>query len=182
MVSSIGAPEQLPENPELITGSFKKLKQPLAVGALLVVVSVLAVRLITVTAWDDEDYWNAIWTAFPWVFLGPAWIGYAEMVGRNFTASRFADSYETFRAEAVQARGTVEGIRGEPTRRRRVSRLVVDVAYECPAGNRMSVVALSPNINLPHDEVPEIGAPAFVWIGPDGRNRVAQIPARGTER
>ncbi|MDA3642831.1 hypothetical protein LZ318_38085 [Saccharopolyspora indica] len=184
VVSSIGEPAQLPKNPELITGSFKTVKQPVLTGLLLIVISALAVRLVTVNAWDDEDffpwYWNVLWTVFPWVFLAPAWKDYFDRTVRSFTASRFADAYEAFRAEAVQVRGTVAGIRGKPTRYRRVSRLVVDVACEWPPGNRMSVVALSPGINLPHHEVPEIGAPAFVWIGPDERTRVAQIPARGT--
>ncbi|MER6991318.1 hypothetical protein ABT337_18785 [Saccharopolyspora hirsuta] len=182
VVSSIGDPAQLPENPELITGSFTRFRKPVVVGLLLVVVSVLAVRLVTVTAWDAEGFFpwyrNVLWAVFPWVFLGPAWGAYFEKVRRNVSASRFAESYEEFRAESVHVRGTVAGVREKPARHRRVGQPVVDVAYERPTGERASAVAISPDINLPHHEVPEIGAPAHVWLIPDEHTRVVQIPAR----
>ncbi|KAA5830578.1 hypothetical protein F1721_22220 [Saccharopolyspora hirsuta] len=173
---------RLPEDPEAIAGKVYSPIERVLLAGLLCVVSVAAVFLITVNAWDVEGffpwYWNVVWVLFPWVFLGPAWGAYFEKVRRNVSASRFAESYEEFRAESVHVRGTVAGVREKPARHRRVGQLVVDVAYERPTGERASVVAISPDINMPHHEVPEIGAPAHVWLSPDEHTRVVQIPAR----
>ncbi|MER6991319.1 SHOCT domain-containing protein [Saccharopolyspora hirsuta] len=171
----------LPEDPEAIAGKVYSPIERVLFAGLLCVVSVAAVFLITVNAWDDEGFfpwfWNVVWVLFPWVFLTPAWSAYARSLRRQSRAGEFAAGFEEFRARAVRAGGTVTDVGVRVGENGRVNRMAVEIGYDWPHGTQERVVVAPRSVNLLQTEIPQVGAPAHVWISPDQRTRVVQIAA-----
>lgn len=170
---------RLEEDPEAIVGKVISPGQRFGIGMLLIIVSVVGVYLITFNAWDDEGFfpwfWNVIWVLFPWFFLGPAWLACFKVLRRQSRAGDFAAGFDEFRARAVRAGGTTEDLRVMVGENGRVIRMAVEVAYDWPRGTQTPIVAVAPHLNLLQTEIPQVGAPAYVWIGPDQQTRVVQI-------
>ncbi|MER7081220.1 Short C-terminal domain-containing protein [Saccharopolyspora kobensis] len=166
---------RLEPDPEAVVGAISSPGQQFLGGVVLCAVSVLAVYVITFNAWDEDGffpwYWNVVWTLFPWFFLTPVWLGYAKSLRRQACARRFAAGFEEFRARAVRVAGTVENVHVMTSESGRVIRLAAEIG----CGAQGPLVVLTTQISLLQTEVPKVGAPAHVWIGPDQQTKVVQI-------
>jgi len=131
---------------------------------LLVAVSVGLVWLVTVNAWDDEGFfpwfWNPIWVLFPWVFLGPLWVGFFRSLARKPAADAFRGNYDTWRRSAVVGVGTVTDTRVSRTDSGSTADFVATIST--PDGDLVVGRIPRGTIFAPH-EAPQPGDAVNLW-------------------
>ncbi|MEL7977894.1 hypothetical protein AAG589_18650 [Isoptericola sp. F-RaC21] len=173
-----GDPGELPRTPEPFLVPAASGRKLAGQALLLLVVSVAAVWLVTVRAWDDEAFfpwfWNPLWTVFPWLFLAPAWWGWWRAVRptARMRASEEAAHY------ARWSRHLQVAVAGEA--------VVLDVAHRegddgrvsaCTVGVEVGPLTIVPATVLGADglspaELPRVGDRLAAWRLPGERTVV----------
>lgn len=161
-------PRILSTNPDHFFGKLWPSVNAL-VSVVLVMVSVLAVRFLTIELWNDDLpwVWNATWLIVPWVVLAPLWGMWSWWRRRR---ARVSHGREVIAAM----------VRGTPAERGRAIWVSYDedpvswrgldvlVVAEFSGGEAAFVDARSKTRPCIRDALFQVGDPIWLWRGSDG--------------
>lgn len=162
------SPDTLPATPDVFSGPATSTGKVVLRFVATAAISVAAVMIITLNAWDDDGFfpwfWNPLWALFPWVFLGPLWAAFIRSVRRRPAADRFRAAYGAWRKTAVGVEGRVTDVRMSRTDDGGTAAFVMAVST---AIGEVVVGRIAPGAAFAAHEAPQPGDTVHVWRGPD---------------
>jgi hypothetical protein len=171
--------DRLPQDPAAFVGRGTSVTGMILRPVLIVAITVAAVWLITVNAWDDDGFfpwfWNPIWVVFPWVFLGPLWVAFFRSLSRKPANDRFRRSYASARDSAPATVGRIVSTKLSQTDSGGVAEYVASIA---DANGEIIVNRLAIGSSFAAFEAPRPGETVHLWRFPDGWTLI-QAPRDG---